>query len=288
MSSADGFNFELMAALAEASRKNLAEIKKLAEEHKYIRIGGDGYRPVSIHWNNPCGRLLEQGADNQQIPEVTVADPKDAASELQKVICTAKEAKPASSYQPGNEKPEHTVQAGLIHHALTNGLRLDGQNGRLQGFDEFFDELLFVSDESRLNANGKVRSDILAVGSKDGICFPVFIELKATRALTQVVGQLANALAEAMLHKESFLEMLSAATGKSDIQFERNKLLIVWPRSLSGKSNADPDTVSFSDEEMHKRHTDTQGDYLIGEFALDSDIDRKEALFKAVVKYRAV
>jgi len=268
MTVAECFDFELMGKLAEAWRGKLTDMEKLAVEFKYIRIGGKGYRPVSICRENPCGSLGETGS---KIEDIKVSKKLGVSAALEKAIDIAHGK--STNLTPGNGKPEHTVQAGLIHHALTHGLSL---KNRLEGFDDEFDDLLFVSDETRMDASGQVRTDILAVGVKGSVCFPVFIELKAKRTLGKVVDQLANARAKAAESKDSFVKMLSLATGGKSIKFDAYKLLIIWPGSESGKTKDNYASIP----------ADERKNYLIGQFEYYENkqgAERKDALFNATV-----
>ena len=121
---------------------------------------------------------------------------------LDTAIKNADAAAPANAKKPGNKKPEHVVQAGLIHHALTHHMLL---NERLNGFSESFDELIFVTDELKA---GDIRADIIALGGKGGKYFPVFIELKAGCDFECVIKQLIVTQEKMALVKDSFVEML--------------------------------------------------------------------------------
>lgn len=238
-------------------------MKKLAEKWIYIRVGGDGYRPISIHPENPCGSLKRQNGSGSEIGHT---------KSLNTALKNADEAAPAYTKKPGNSKPEHVVQAGLIHHALLHGMLL---NGRLNGFSEFFDELIFVTDELKA---GDIRADIIALGGKGGKYFPVFIELKSIRSM-RVIKQLIVAQQKAAEVKSSFVEMLVKGTGKTDesISFDKYMLFVVWPEARSGKGNAsaakvvaDPCFVS------------AKGHLLIGEYPIPEDAQKG---FDSVVKF---
>src|SRR5664280_317916 len=173
-------------------------MKALADKWIYIRVGGDKYRPVSIHPDNPCGSLKLNGSQSEI----------GGTKSLNTALKNADAAAPANAKKPGNNKPEHVVQAGLIHHALQHDMLL---NGRLNGFSDFFDELIFVTDEFKA---GKIRADIIALGGKCGKYFPVFIELKAGRDFECVIQQLIVAQQKTAEVKSTFVEMLVKGTGK--------------------------------------------------------------------------
>lgn len=223
------------------------EMQRLAEQSIYIRVGGSQFRAVSVHPDNPCGRLKRKENDKE------IGGTKTLGSSLK----NARDAAPANAVNPRNGKPEHVVQAGLIHHALTHNLLLDD---RFSGFSKFFDELIFVTDELKA---GNIRADIIALGGKSGRYFPVFIELKAVRSFERVVEQLIDAQNKMTEAKSAFIEMLSKATEKAagNIAFDDYKLLVAWPKTRSGSEKASAlEIVNKLGNESAKGHL------LIGQF----------------------
>ena len=223
-------------------------MEALADKWIYIRVGGDKYRPVSIHSDNPCGSLKKINGSESEI---------GCTKSLDTALKNADAAAPANAKKPGNKKPEHVVQAGLIHHALQHDMLM---NGRLSGFSDFFDELIFVTDELKA---GNIRADIIALGGKGGKYFPVFIELKGVRSFERVLKQLVDAQMEMTKVKSSFLKMLVRGTGKTEesIVFDKHKLFVVWPKAPSGKGK-----VSAADAVADQRFQSAKGRLLIGEF----------------------
>ena len=64
-------------------------MKNLAEKWIYIRVGGDKYRPVSIHPDNPCGCLKRQNGSESDIGcnellEAALKDAEAAARRIQR------------------------------------------------------------------------------------------------------------------------------------------------------------------------------------------------------------
>lgn len=231
-------------------RGKLREMLKLAEQSIYIRVGGGQFRAVSIHPDNPCGRLVKKDGGKEI----------EGNKRLGTALKNASESAAANTVKPGHRKPEHVVQAGLIHHALRHNLQL---NDRFAGFSKYFDELIFITDELKAGAAGKIRADIIALGGNGGRYFPVFIELKAVRSFEQVVKQLIAAQAEIATAKDAFIDMLANATGKTvqSIAFEEYKLLVAWPASTSGIEKASAtEAVNKRGNEAAKRHL------LIGQF----------------------
>jgi hypothetical protein len=243
-------------------------MKELAGRFIYIRVGGEKYRPISIHFDNPCGSLLRRSGNEGEI-----GGNKSLGTALENAIA----APPANTKKPGNRKPEHVVQAGLIHYALLNDMLMQG---RLNGFSDFFDELIFVTDELKA---GDIRADIIALGGKNGSYFPVFIELKGIRSFSRVLEQLRAAQQEMAKIRNSFVEMLVNGTGKATetISFDEYKLLVVWPGALSGKGNA-----SAAKAVTEHGLESTKGHLLLGEFLPmpKGDWDASKA-FNSVVKF---
>jgi hypothetical protein len=132
-------------------------------------------------------------------------------------------------------------------------------HGRLNGFSEFFDELIFVTDELKA---GDIRADLIALGGKAGEYFPVFIELKGIR-LRRVIEQLILAQQKAAMVKDSFIEMLVKGTDKTaeSISFDKYKLFAIWPEAPSGNGNASTAKI-VADRRFEK----AKGHLLLGEF----------------------
>lgn len=215
------------AQLLQSWRAELGAMKKLAAENFYIRVLGSGYRLISISPKNPCGRLLRKGT------EAVIGRSSTMAAAMK----SAETAKVAESYDPQtkNKKPEHRMQAAMIQYALLNNLRL---HGMFDGFGDVFDELFFVADELAAEVSGKkIRADIIALGGIRGEYFPVFIELKAHRALGRLIQQLRDAKDAMNEAGDDFALLLSSATGKAtqNIHIDRAQMLIVWTESQTGQ-----------------------------------------------------
>jgi hypothetical protein len=214
------------AKLARQWRNELEEHRRLAGDFIYVRIRGVDFRPISISPTNPCGRLIKR---RNEVPLEGTANIKNA-------IRSVEDAKPADYFRPNtgkeNAKPEHKIQASLIHYALRNNLAFQDM---FDNFESVFDELLFVTDE--LSA-GNIRADIIALGRRAKAYFPVFIELKVKRNLSRLIEQLEAAKKAAEIAQDDFIEFLSAATGveKQCIVFEP-KSIIIWIESESGNES---------------------------------------------------
>jgi hypothetical protein len=206
-------------------RERLSEHATLAKDFRYVRILGDGFRPVSISVINPCGHL--------EVKDDEIKKCRTLAEALEK----AKSAN-RDEHEPGTDKPEHRVQAYLIRNALLEGLRF---HQAFQGFSKEFDELIFVTDELSLEAGeNKLRADMIAVGGKNGAYFPVFIELKNGRELTTLKRQLDNAntlLWEDENARSMFAKFLNAVSGVEVDTSQKAKLMLIWPKSPSGNES---------------------------------------------------
>lgn len=231
-------------------RGNLPLMKTLADKWIYIRVSGDKYRSISIHPDNPCGSLRRLNGSGNTI---------GGTKRFDSAVRNTDAADAANAIKPGNKKPEHVVQAGLIHHALRHDMRLDS---RLSGFSGFFDELIFVTDEMKA---GDIRADMIALGKRDGKFFPVFIELKATRSFDCVINQLIVTQQETAKVKSVFVEMLANATGEttSNIFFDEYKLVVIWPEAPSGNGIA-----SAAKAVVDPRFDSGKGHFLLGEFPI--------------------
>jgi hypothetical protein len=207
-------------------REELPEHARLAKDFRYVRILGDGFRPVSISIINPCGHLNDNNGDE-------IKNCRTLAEALEK----AKSAN-RDEHEPGTDKPEHRVQAYLIREALREGLRF---HQVFQGFGKEFDELIFVTDELSLEAGeNKLRADMIAVGSKNGAYFPVFIELKNARQLTTLKAQLNKANEMLWKNHEArgmFAKFLNSVAGVDVDTSAKAKLMFIWPKSPSGNES---------------------------------------------------
>jgi hypothetical protein len=202
----------------------------LAAQGKYIRIQGESVRLISIDPQTPLCKLQIDGVDLGNSKSV---------SELVRNIDAAQQLE--SSRKPGEER---AMQAYIIKAALTNNRSL---SSLFHGLIEYgIDELMFICDELSVgdrnteDQGATYRADLIALGKKDGICFPVFIELKYSRALGRLIEQLDNIQNEMMKPdvSPSFLKLLSEVSGvpKESIDLGLAKRMVVWPRP-EGKEN---------------------------------------------------
>jgi hypothetical protein len=203
----------------------------LAARGKYIRIQGESVRLISIDPKTPLCKLQIDGVDLGKSKSV---------SELVRNIDASQQLE--SSRKPGEER---AMQAYIIKAALVKNRSL---SSLFPGLNEYgIDELIFICDELSVgdknteDQGATCRADLIALGKKDGICFPVFIELKYFRALGRLVEQLDNIQNEMSKPdvSPSFLKLLSAVSGvpTDAIDLGRAKRMVVWPRP-EGKESA--------------------------------------------------
>ncbi len=215
----------------EQWKDQLSDHKRLAKASQYVRILGDGFRAVSISDENPCGRLLDK--DGNEIK-------KDV--DLKVVI---KNAKSVKKYKPRGNKPEHRLQAFLIRAALQNEQEFGRFHHLLPMLKNTFDEIIFVTDELAIKpgkGQEERRADIIALGSKDGEFFPVFVELKNDRLLTELKDQLNGAsklIWEDERARAPFRRFLSAVSGVEIDRIRHDagaaRKMLIWPKSASGE-----------------------------------------------------
>lgn len=190
---------------------------ELAETFRYIRIGGNGFRAIWIHPEQPCGEL-------KGFP--------GSIDSFSKVLETLK-GLPVNERpnRPDKDKKEHRLQAYLIRMALTRSNEMP----KLLACDDIFDELAFVTDE--LNFDNKVRADLVFLGRKGETYFPVFIELKMKRDLTRLMKQLGNAEQVVKRFPQEATEFFSAAVApdlkleSSQFEISATRSVIIWPRA---------------------------------------------------------
>ena len=207
-----------------------------AKADQYIRINGESMRAVSL-------------ADGAALCQYHTTSNNDAS----KVIAHFNGQPKILDLTGKNKKPERRLQAYLIKQALMNNRSLLGSHA-LHCLNCMFDELLFALDEVsfgdnklKVSPNVKkspaiVRLDLLAVGIKDGIAFPVIIELKTDRHLKRLGEQLANAEAELVENNERILavtELLNSVTVAGIKAYNKDSnicKILVWPRPLVKES----------------------------------------------------
>lgn len=253
---------ERLETMTEMAKKMpcQAEIRNLAEEYKYIRLGGNGLMAVSLHWQKPLKGYSETSV---------------------KRIDTIRSHFEKNAKMPGSNVPEHRLQGWIIREALINNrnLKVPFQMNNCE-----FDELIFALDEVSIggtgysvnnlrlsdrliNAKDAVRCDVLAVGRKGDHVFPVVIELKVDRKEKRLHDQLNNFAKLMVLFEIQFVGLLNEVikdTGLklSNISKDTIRKIMVWPVSESGHVRTDTgshnekgfDLLEYKPEILHKQY----------------------------------
>lgn len=198
-----------------AKNLSLKEITQYAKENKYIRIGGKGYRAVSLCEETPLCGFSKNNSPNIE----TIKKHFTNTNNLEK---------------PKKPVQERKIQCWLIKNALINNRNLI--NKSILSKSKYFDRLIFALDELSLD-DKKVRCDILTIGSKGNKTFPVLIELKSARLKTELTNQLEKFCEEIKKDKEALCNLLKTCTGiEQDIDMGEVKKMIIWPKSESVKN----------------------------------------------------
>jgi len=185
-----------MAGWAKERRDFLAEPPKEWKEDWYIRIGGDGFRAVSVSDKRP-----QLGFNSRAKREISrVSDDFDVNIEE----------------GPGRGTPEKRIQSLLIRHAINNQLEMH----KLLCLDaSVYSKLLIALDEVALGDRKnppKLVCDILAAGVYEGNAYPVLIELKSSNKasdLDRLFEQLENFKREMKTFSAEFRPLLEACVG---------------------------------------------------------------------------
>lgn len=200
---------KLMAEYAKERRDFLkGNLPKLNSKKCYIRIAGRGFRAISLHNASPLCEFKK-------------------APYTKDIKLMLDHAKNPISQVEGN--PERKIQCYLIKNALANDFDLK----KVLGINNaIYDELLFALDEVVLVKAPnipKIRCDILAVGVKDAVAFPVLIELKYERQKTILNDQL-NVFCDKMhdIFRDEFANLLSNCVNKK-VSMSKIGKMIVWP-----------------------------------------------------------
>lgn len=182
--------------------------EQMAANCQYIRIGGAGFRAVSLDPKTPLSGYSDKPSNN-----------------LDTIFREFKELKPEPMKVEPEKKEERCLQRHIIKSALENGrnllVTLDCKNSH-------YDELLFVTDEVSL---GKVRCDLLALGKIGSNYYPVSIELKCRRDKKELLRQLEAFCVEIRKYGGLFSEIITTLTKRTDIKIdtENPHKMIVWP-----------------------------------------------------------
>lgn len=208
------------------ARTRFFEKKKAVDEEgdraraidgRFIRVNGSGFRAISL---NDCGSLYDKGKLLGATTDFAKA----------RHYCSVGESKEIKTPER-NRKPELSLQGWLIKKALV----MPDDFASLLCLDDRFDELRFVADEFNLVG---VRADVIALGRKGDVWYPVFIEIKVRRALTELVGQLDDIrrLVAGPL-QQCFHSYLEAASGIPVTSIRDGPIgVLVWPAATGVES----------------------------------------------------
>lgn len=199
----------------------------LAARGMYVRLGGESVRLISLDRKAPlCALESEQG-------------PVKNTSQISDLITLVKNGKITPKIPGGTSTmSERKVQRDLIEKALLNGRRFEDRFPGLEGHG--IDQLMFICDELRVDPqdNEACRADIIALGRKGDVFFPVYIELKYGSELTVLVKQLETIRREMSKPQvvKNFVRLLSTVSrvAVDSIDMSLARIMLIWPKSKSG------------------------------------------------------
>jgi len=250
---------EKMAAWAIQRKEHLHNDRDLmASKGQYIRIGGNGFRAVSVSKDHPLVGYAKGSVKTLN----TVLKHFESTHQLKKVE---------------GVKEERRLQSWMIREALLGKGRLDTFIGNEFGCDTTFDEIHFVMDEISLgdrnhklpltitekgevkSIEGIIRCDLLAVGVKEGKAYPILIELKYDRSLGRLLDQLrefSNLITGEF--RDEFQKLLTACLGREVVCSTCYEFL-VWPEASKGERLDTIQTLKKSSVKVleYKYHNET-------------------------------
>jgi len=210
-----------MTEWAKQRRDFLAHSPKGWKEDWYIRIGGNGFRAVSLDQKRP---LLQIGPGTVR--------------KIDTVYNHFKKFDPKELKELGRPTPEKCIQSIVIHQVLRIGNKM---KSILNVNKAECDELFFAFDEvsiGDIHHPPVVRCDMLAVGLRKGIAYPVVIELKTERN-TEVFRQVKEFQTEILSFQSEFQALLNQALGKQyGFSFPSIGGIVVWPKSPDDKEQS--------------------------------------------------
>lgn len=209
---------ERMAEMAGKRFKYIEKHGSNIDKDLYIRIRGEDFRAVSLNDNTPLFGFKQNGSKN-----------------IDTIIRNFKnDDKPKE-----NKKlsiPERRIQCWLIKNALANNNDLKSV---LSLKSDMYDELTFALDEVSLGDKNHapiIRCDILAVGTKNNVSFPVLIELKSIRNQKTLIDQLNDFCKEINDFSAEFKLLLEKCFGRQ-IDITHMKKMVIWPNITKGKED---------------------------------------------------
>ncbi|MFQ5518587.1 MAG: MBL fold metallo-hydrolase RNA specificity domain-containing protein, partial [Mariprofundus sp.] len=234
--------------------------KALDVKDAYVRIGGNGFRAVSVAEATPLTGYVTHTAKTWD------------------TVC-----RHFSNDTPENvdsKSEERRLQAYMIRESLKSDNRLCAMIGKEFG-DVKFDEILFAFDEVSLGdshnkvkfgepingqTEGVIRCDLLCVGVIDGKGYPILVELKYDRQLKRLLEQLHEFSRFVNgVYKKQFSDLLSAATG-IEVDCDKCYKMMVWPPCVKEPTKTTKDKLKASDVKVIEyKITDTdENEFLTG------------------------
>jgi hypothetical protein len=208
-----------MAGWAADRQKFIPEHSKKWDKDWYIRIGGEGFRAVSLNDKSPLFGFAEKATEN-----------------LDEILCQFKYGKRELIKANDSSRQERRVQCWLIKNSNSDHSNL----GRLLNLGNiYFDELFFALDEVRLETptaskpKASIKCDILAVRVIGNDAYPVVIELKS-RHDTKVMQQVKDYQQEMEKYQAKFATLLGNCISKK-VSFSNLRKVIIWNRLPSGR-----------------------------------------------------
>jgi len=196
---------------------------QLAENFRYVRVGGDGMLPVSLKMENACGGLpgLKGKAKFEALEKVEAWLEKHE-SEAHDVA-----AKRLPSI-------EHRLQAYLIKNAILDSPRVL----RELHLQEEFTAIRLITDELSLRPKGEkgLRMDMVFLVEQHGRWRPLFVELKIEHKTgnDSPFSQLDAACTMVADQPEELRAFLSAASGRQGVpQIPETLIDVAIPRRLA-------------------------------------------------------
>lgn len=208
-------NLDLVSAWATEISQHLRAIQS-AHSDVHFRPGSRGVSMVGLLPERP-----QRGKSNiRDLPRLA----RDFDAQF---------AKHCRDIAHGRPTPEKRLQAHLVSNAYAHDRRMAALE---RAGDVSF---TFVTDEIVIrplntDGSGKIVCDILALRRVDDLEVPVVIELKSTRAMTELIRQ-TETYAALMLEHQSVFERLFAALLGREIRFgAAPEKWVVWPAPGSG------------------------------------------------------
>jgi len=212
--------------MSRLAKERAEKFSELSLEDAYIRIGGNGFRAVSVAETSP---LASYGKSTASVKNWST-------------VCNHLDYNEPADIN--GTKEERRLQAYMIRRAIQtkeNSLR-ELIGNKIGGVE--FDDILFAFDEISLGdqhqkvtfskpindkTEGIIRCDLLCVGRRGDKGWPILVELKYDRQLARLFEQLDEfSLFVTDHYTKEFSELLMAATGVQ-VNCDKCYKVLVWP-----------------------------------------------------------